>query len=85
MVSISNREWKSGMNESELVYKSSYKTLDRAPLNDIIKTKKGLNLYRKLQAEIKHFQRIQNVTVSSSSWWSETSSKNQKNNLKMGT
>ena len=70
MVSISNREWKSGMNESELVYKSSYKTLDRAPLNDIIKTKKGLHLYRKLQAEIKHFQRIQNATLSSSSWWS---------------
>ena len=30
MVSTSNREWKSGMNESELVYKSSYKTLDKA-------------------------------------------------------
>lgn len=84
MVSISNREWKSGMNESELVYKSSYKTLDRAPLNDIVKTKKGLHLYRKLQAEIKHFQRIQNVTVSSSSWWSETSSKEQEEYFKSG-
>ena len=39
MVSTSNREWKSGMNESELIYKSFYKTLDRAPLNDIVKTK----------------------------------------------
>jgi len=84
MVSTSNREWKSGMNESELVYKSFYKTLDRAPLNDIVKTKKGLHLYRKLQAEIKHFQRIQNVTLSSSSWWSEKASKEQEEYFKSG-
>ena len=84
MVSTSNREWKSGMNESELIYKSFYKTLDRAPLNDIVKTKKGLHLYRKLQAEIKHFQRIQNVTLSSSSWWSEKASKEQEEYFKSG-
>ena len=44
--------------ESELIYKSYYKTLDRDPLNDIDKTNKGLHIYRRLQAEIKHLQRI---------------------------
>ena len=58
MVSILNREWRSGMNPTDKIYKSSYKNLDRAPLNDVIKAKKGLHLYRKLQAEIKHFERL---------------------------
>ena len=61
MESISNRGWRNGMNEEEIVYKSYHKTLDRPPLNDIVKAKKGLHLYRKLQAEIKHFQRIQSA------------------------
>ena len=62
---ISNQGWKNGMDEldvktkeSELIYKSYYKTLDRDPLNDIDKTNKGLHIYRRLQAEIKHLQRI---------------------------
>lgn len=85
MVNTSNRGWRNGMNETEdVIYKSYYKTLDRPPLNDIVKAKKGLHLYRKLQAEIKHFQRIQNVTLSSSSWWSETSSKEQEEYFKSG-
>ena len=62
MVNTSNRGWRNGMNETEdVIYKSYYKTLDRPPLNDIVKAKKGLHLYRKLQAEIKHFQRIQSA------------------------
>jgi len=43
------------------VYKSSHKTLDRYPLNDVDLTEKGIHLYRKLQAEIKHFQRLKQV------------------------
>ncbi len=58
MVSISNREWRSGMTPMEKIYNSSYKNLDKAPLNDVIKAKKGLHLYRKLQAEVKHFERL---------------------------
>jgi len=46
------------MNPTDKIYKSSYKNLDRDPLNDVTKAKKGLHLYRKLQAEIKHFQRL---------------------------
>ena len=61
MESISNRGWRNGMNEEEIVYKSYHKSLDRPPLNDTIKAKKGLHLYRKLQAEIKHYQRIQSA------------------------
>ena len=61
MVSISNLGWRNGMNEEEIVYKSYHKSLDRPPLNDTIKAKKGLHLYRKLQAEIKHYQRIQSA------------------------
>ena len=51
--------------ESELIYKSYYKTLDRDPLNDIDKTNKGLHIYRRLQAEIKHLQRIKKHRESS--------------------
>ena len=69
---ISNQGWKNGMDEldvktkeSELIYKSYYKTLDRDPLNDIDKTNKGLHIYRRLQAEIKHLQRIKTHRESS--------------------
>tara|TARA_R110002096_G_scaffold162853_1_gene330126 strand:- start:3401 stop:3625 length:225 start_codon:yes stop_codon:yes gene_type:complete len=72
------------MNETEdVIYKSYYKTLDRPPLNDIVKTKKGLHLYRKLQAEIKHFQRIQNVTFRHPLGGQKHHLKNKKNILRV--